>query len=237
VTISDANACMIILDSIEITEVDCPEPCEDFITSASENIVIQDCEEEGSFCVEIPLEEYLNYSIFDNGQAYDGTIGGCDFDSTLSYSAFAIPNQGNSGPYNLDVWTVNGQTFSTSFDDIATLIDSMNVWDTTGDWMFDPVSFLIKGGTTSNSYGNMNITQIATGAFTSLEANTNLSPNGTSIGVSTGQHEFIFINNDTGCADTIDVQVLCIEPEVFVDTVLVNSIDTFCIDVAQIVPV
>jgi gliding motility-associated-like protein len=238
VTITDANNCTLVIDSIEVAEDICIEgPCADFIESEEELITIQDCTGEGFFCVDFPLEEYLNYTITDNGLPYNGSIGGCEFDSTLSYSVFAIPNQGTFGPYELNSWTVNGQNFSTAFNSIEELVDSMNFWDTSGSWIFDNVAFLLVGGNTSNIYGNLSITQIPTGAVTSLEVNTNLEPNGTRIGINEGQHEVIFVNNATSCADTVDVLVVCITSDIFVDTIPVSlngELDTFCMDISEL---
>jgi len=151
------------------------------------------------------------------------------FDSVVTYSSFTIPSQGTFGPYNLDSWTVNGVTYSGQFMTTFDLVDSMNVWDVNSNWVLDPATLIISGGNPLNVYSNIKVTQLLTNAFAVLDVNTNLVPNSTSFALTTGPNVLTFTDTTTGCSDTINVEVLCITPDIIIDTIYVQESDTICI--------
>jgi len=205
-----------------------------FITMDSATLGISDCAGTTPFCLEIPFGEIAGYNITDNGMAYNNGVIGCDFDTTLSYNYFALPAQGTAGSYNVDLWMVNDSTYSGMFMTIADLVDSMNVWDTTGTWTLDTISFNIEGGNTSSNYGNITITQNGTGAFALLELTQILTPNGTQILIGDGPHELIFSDTATLCQDTIQATVFCLIPEIVMDTIMNGTMDTYCVDTTEL---
>ena len=147
----------------------------------------------------------------------------------VSYSFFVLPGGGNFGPYQLNSWSINGQTQSIQFNTIPDLVNYMNIWDTNSTWIFDPGSMMVTGGNASNSYTNMNITQINTAASAILEVNANLVPTQTTMYLDQGINEVIFTHNQTGCSDTVTVTVTCLGPDYLYDTIFVNTTDTMCI--------
>ncbi|MFT5262326.1 MAG: gliding motility-associated-like protein, partial [Polaribacter sp.] len=227
VTITDANNCSLVLDNIELLEdcVDCNEV--DVIAISSNTIPIYDCSGQAAYCTDIDLEDVLNFTITDNGLPYSGNFWGCEFDSVLTFSAFTIPSQGTFGPYHVDSWTVNSVTYSGVFMDIYDLVDSMNVWDPSSNWVYNNLTLIISGGNPANSYSNIKITQTLTGAFSILDININLAPNSTAFSISEGPHELIFTDVN-GCSDSLYVEVFCITPEYIVDTIFVDTQDTLC---------
>jgi len=230
VTVTDANECSIAVDDIIVADSCSADDClGGFLAIATDTIMTMNCGGTIPYCVEIELEDILNYYITDNGDEFTGDIWGCNFDSVVTYSAFTIPSQGTFGPYNLNSWTINGVSYSGAFDTTNDLVDSMNVWDTNSNWNLDPATFIISGGNPVNVYSNMQITQVLTGAFSVLDVNTNLVPNSTSFALTVGGHELTFTNTITGCSDTINVDVFCITPEVIIDTIYVQETDTICI--------
>ena len=151
-----------------------------------------------------------NYTVTDNGRPYDGGFSGCQFDTIFSYNYFTVSEMGTRGPYRLDTWQVNGRTRQiASFPTIQTLVDSMNTWDPMGNWRVDAARFLIYGGDVRSQYGQMRVSRLANLSFGLLELNTGLISNGVKLCFSTGNHEIIFQNNVTGCADTLRANVFC----------------------------
>ncbi|MFT6708132.1 MAG: gliding motility-associated-like protein, partial [Flavobacteriales bacterium] len=213
--------------NIELLEdcVDCNEV--DVIAISSNTIPIYDCSGQAAYCTDIDLEDVLNFTITDNGLPYSGNFWGCEFDSVLTFSAFTIPSQGTFGPYHVDSWTVNSVTYSGVFMDIYDLVDSMNVWDPSSNWVYNNLTLIISGGNPANSYSNIKITQTLTGAFSILDININLAPNSTAFSISEGPHELIFTDVN-GCSDSLYVEVFCITPEYIVDTIFVDTQDTLC---------
>ena len=210
-------------------------PCGNgFLNMDSATLGISDCAGTTPLCLEIPFGEIGGYNITDNGLTYANGFAGCDFDTSYSYNYFALPGQGAAGPYNVDLWTVNDSTYSGEFITITDLVDSMNVWDTTGTWVLDATSFNIFGGNVSSSYGNITITQDGTGAFALIELTEILTPNGTQILIGDGPHELILSDTVTLCQDTIQATVFCLMPEIVLDTIPEGGTDTYCIDTTEL---
>ncbi|MEM9821453.1 MAG: SdrD B-like domain-containing protein, partial [Bacteroidota bacterium] len=208
--------------------------CSPLFTSQSIETSTNNCEDLTSICLPAAIEDIIRYSITDNGVPYTEPLEGCDFDSLFTYAYLTLPGAGNTGPYNLDSWTVNGTMFSGGFMNIAALVDSMNIWDVSSTWVFDPVDLIISGANPNNIYSSMNITQVGTGAFTSLDLNLQIRANATQIDLSTGSHLLRFTDNTTGCVDSISIDVLCIGTDVWTDTLMLGMIDTICVDTTEL---
>ena len=147
-------------------------------------------------------------------------------DSAFTYTYFPIPGLGEEGPYRLDSWTVDDEVFMAEFDNIGDLVDSMNVFDTIGVWTIDRTLLTISCGFTGPTYGPLSITQINTGATATLEVNTNLTPNGTSIRIPIGTHQVVVNDPIVGCSDTLNAVITCREcPEVYTGPLTVLSED------------
>ncbi len=206
VTVSDDNNCMIIVPEII---VDCRESCEYFRGRDTIYMTNLLCEDFIDYCVDIPLDERPDYEIFLDGEPYMNGFGGCDFDSLFTYAYFALPDVGNGGPYMLNSWIVNGQSFSGEFQDIDALVAAMNNWDPDGDWENDTEGLSIVGGEPLSVYSNMSVTQLSTNMTVPLGLNSKLLARGFTVLLENGEHELIIRNIDNQCADTIYTVITC----------------------------
>ena len=161
-------------------------------------------------------------------------LEGCDFDSILTYNYVSLPGNGTFGPYNVEGWEVNGTTFTGEFADIAGLLDSLNTWDPTANWVEDPATFIISGANPNNVYGPLEIRMILLNSLTVLQPIIDLRPISTALYLETGLHQMVFTDNFLGCTDTLDVTVACIETSIWVDTTLIGALDTICLDTSEL---
>ncbi len=190
------------------------------------------CNEMSFYCTPILLTEFINYNVSDNGNPYTQQIQGCDFDSLIIYNYDNFPNQGNSGPYELDSWIVDGQTFSMNFNTIQELVDAMNAWDTNGNW-FISNNFSIDGGDLTRNYGPITIVQFGITVAVS-PADLQPTPSKVSLPLPIGFHELVFENTNTGCIDTIYVNAECDDcPEYFMEETLTLDAGD-CIDSTEL---
>ena len=214
-------------------ETDCgtsTDACAGFLPEGVQIATTANCGPDAVYCLDLPLTESFNYDITHNGAAYTGGLAGCDFDTTLAYSYFSIPNQGTGGVYSVNNWSVNGVEYTGTFSSLQELVDDMNGWDATATWTLDEPATSIVGGNPATTYSNLMVTQQSDGATATLELNVNFIPNGTALTVGTGTHELIFTHPDTQCADTLNLQLVCITTETLLDTVLIDQTHVFCID-------
>ncbi|MFK8006944.1 MAG: gliding motility-associated C-terminal domain-containing protein [Saprospiraceae bacterium] len=212
---------------------DCPD-----VYSGSSTIVGDDCNDVTDLCLDIPFQEFLfNYEVLDNGTIYGGIRKGCGFD-TLStcYLVSALPDQGMAGPYSVDSWAVGGITFASNFNTLQELLNLMNGWDPTGNWVLDANSETICGGTLGQNYGEMEITQTNTGAIALLEPDYVILTFASAIELDTGFHEIILIDTVLGCTDTLNITIDCDVVTGGIDTllqVMVSNTDTFCFNLTD----
>ncbi|MBP6185203.1 MAG: gliding motility-associated C-terminal domain-containing protein [Saprospiraceae bacterium] len=230
VTLTDANGCSLVADSL-LVEDNC-DPCPPSLDSLT--IVITDCNEPGELCLEIPLNEYHQYTVLWDGEVYDGPIDGCQFDSVMAYTYYTLLGFGQAGPYELVSWTVNNQTYSGIFPDVDALVDSMNLWDPTGNWDQIPSQLLIVGGDFSNSYSKMWIKQLAfPNSYAEIGFNVGVVSTTTQLLLPEGTHEIIIYEPNALCGDTLIVTVVC-QPDTQctnIDTIYASVIVTESIEV------
>ena len=170
------------------------------------------CDEPSQICLDLPLAELSGYELYMDGQPFLGQIAGCNFDTLYTYSYSLLAGQGNSGPYMLDNWTVNGQDYSFEFQDIDELVASMNMIDPAGAWIHEPSSLLITGGVANSNYTAMNATQVQNQLPAIIGLSYGLEPMGTQLGIEAGDYEVVLYNIANDCADTIDITVFCYVP-------------------------
>lgn len=213
------------------------DDCFDFYIGP-DTIVGPNCDAPTDLCLDIPFQEFLfNFEVFDNGLPYSGVRKGCGFD-TLStcYLVSALPDQGAAGPYSINFWEVGGITFASSFNDLQELLNLMNGWDPTGNWILDAAAGTICGGTSGQTYGMMEITQTNTGAIAVLDPDYVILTFASAIELDTGFHQIILVDTIGGCTDTIDIMVDCDVVTGGVDTLLiveVSTTDTVCFNLTD----
>ncbi|RMF32657.1 MAG: gliding motility-associated C-terminal domain-containing protein, partial [Bacteroidetes bacterium] len=228
--IFDGNGCLVKV-VVQVANTCDPGNCSAIFPITSGTLEVPYCED-ARLCLPITFEAFEEWLLTDNGAPFDGLVLGCDFDSVFTYTYGSLPAAGLLGPYRLDAWTVNGTTFSGTFNDLQHLLDAMNAWDPTGNWQINPQTQTLMGGSPNNSYGDMRITQISTGIITVLVLNANIIPNGTAIQLAPGPHDLHIVNTLTGCADSASIFVRCGVVHERYDTLLVGTDSTFCFEAA-----
>jgi gliding motility-associated-like protein len=178
--------------------------CEEVLSlPASWALVTQDCEAPTPICIAVPFSEIGNFSITDNGALYGNSVNGCEEAIRTVYTISDLPND---GPYLLQSWTVNAQTYLGSFTDRADLVSFLNIRDPNG-WALRNNNNQIVGGISSNAYGNLVIkSQTATKTYLPEQKNVFSS---TELRFLVGAHTVTMTDIKTGCADTFSVNVEC----------------------------
>ncbi len=247
VTIFDsADSTCAIIEEITVTNIDLPEcdpqvECEEGLDIFDvDSIVITNTECISSatrFCLDIPISAVDSFDFFDNGTEIERTVE-CNFDSTYVYTYFAVPDQGTSGPYTVDSWVVNDEMFSGEFDTLDDLINLLNTWDPNGAWTIDEQNLSIVGGLSANTYGDLVITKISTGEYGILLLNSKFIPFSIALDLTPGEHLINVVDIYSGCADSVNVFVECIETVTHPDTIdlyLELGMDTtICLDQSEL---
>ena len=210
---------------------------QDIIPDETVTLTTQDCATGIEYCLPISSSTIGNYTITDNGTAFDPGTTGCDFDSVFFYSLLDFLNNAPSGPYTLTNWMFDGNTFSIdTFQTMSQLADSMNVWDTDGNWFLSGT--VITGGAPNISYGQLVVEQIGTGVSAALNPELDtVNPLGTLITLDTGFHQIILADLTTGCIDTVGITVECDDCVPFYNgpfPVMIDDCDglaSICVDV------
>ncbi len=198
---------------------------------------LEDCDGTTTVCYPISLANVINdeYEILVNGDPYSGSFSGCMFDSTIVYSYFTLLGQGTAGPYHMESWTVNGVTYSGQFEDIDALVDSLNTWDPTGEWVADEGTPTIQGGNLDNEYSDMVIEQLQLpGTFANLGLNYGQTALGTNLEFGVGTYEVTLTWTDGACSDVQTVHVACLPDETLYDTIYLGLAGTTCLNTGDL---
>ena len=103
-------------------------------------------------------------------------------------------------------WEVDGITYAGTVPSIAILVDSMNVWDPTGNWSLNETSIVIEGGHEGGVYGQLNVLDVDTGTRSVLGYDARFVPMGSAFNLSIGIHDLIV---DYGtCQDSFTIDVV-----------------------------
>ncbi len=192
------------------------------------------CAATAEVCMGIALDDISNYQVTVNGAQYTNGIAPCDFDTTNLYSYATLFGQGDLGPYILQTWEINASVFSTPFNNIPELVDSMNSWDPTGNWVNNTVDKIITGGTPGNTYGDMDVFVLAIGSNNILGHNDNFDPQGTMVFINSGVTELIVTESLTGDSDTALIVASCAQLDTLIDNTFVGVGETFCLDFSEL---
>ena len=195
-----------------------------------------DCDfETPGYCLNIPYTELYQYSFTLNGQPYTGNFGVCNYMADHFYTYVSLPGLGYGGPYKLESWKVNGQTWSATFQTMPELVALMNQWDPAGAWTLNPTTMVIKGGMSMSAYGNMRIVQLNSGATAILELNTNYTPGTAYLDLPDGESIVIATRLSDGMQDTILVKIACLTPDYYKDVIKVGFVDTVCLSLDELI--
>jgi len=213
-------------DCLTIVKVTIDEDCESGCNGSYSEVTVG-CEDNGQgyACLEIPHLAYEDYAIFTDGEVYDGPTLACQFDTVMNYDYQVMLGNGFSGPYEMIDWKVNGQSYTGQFQDVTELVDLMNQWDTTGEWMLVQDQERIIGGNPSTAYGDMHIDQLAAlNSEITMGINTGFIAMGTAIGpFDEGTHEILITEPGATCPDTLLLTVLCTQFSPVQDSMIVTT--------------
>ncbi len=203
--------------------------CEDFI-AVSDTMLITDMGV-STLCLPIlPVDIAMNYSLELDGEIYAGPQGACMLTDAFVYQTNTFP----PAPFTMVTWTVDGVMFDGMANDIAGVVDLMNMWDTTGSWTFENIGNSIFGGNMDTVYGNLFVTDGVT--ISDDPAAAQQIPGGTDfVFTEPGAHVFVLTINETGCTDTININVLDGAETILIETPQ-NEPDTTCFDITADYP-
>ncbi|MFK7936191.1 MAG: SprB repeat-containing protein, partial [Saprospiraceae bacterium] len=149
--VTDANGCSLIENNIRLdTCLVCDIFPDDFAF-----VQTTDCEGTTKFCFDLPAVDVPNYEVTIDNEPYEQGFRRCKFDTLGIYSFITLLN--SAGPYDLNSWTINGEAFTSTFQTIPDLVDTMNVIDPFGNWELSEDGLLATGGFSGNAYGALNI--------------------------------------------------------------------------------
>lgn len=232
VTVSDANNCKAIL-SYEVIE-DCnPSGCPTLVIAETAHAGTTDCDNSIGFCLDVPFSTVISWDINLNGADYASSLSGCNFDTSFVYNYQLVPDGGANGPYSVTSWMIDGVQQTGTFNNSAELVALMNSIDFFGQWTLDMATQTISGGLPGSTYGDMLVTQDATGSTGMLNVSSTFTPEGTQLLVNEGENTLIFTDTD-GCADTIMVTGHCLTSETVEITIPEQQMGTFCPDNSEL---
>ncbi|MBT8219546.1 MAG: gliding motility-associated C-terminal domain-containing protein [Bacteroidia bacterium] len=181
-------------------------------------------------CLDVPYADRNDYAIEVDGSIYTGPITPCQYDTIRnSYNLSNLTSITDPNPdFLVDSVLINGNKYSFSFVTLDDLADSMNVYDPGASWTINLISNLMDGGLSTNDYSIMWITERKSAQKIEIDLNTIIIPYGLEIEVANGLREIVINGLVTTCSDTVTAEVYCISPNVMVDTIEINQIDTMC---------
>lgn len=177
-----------------------------FVPEDNLSVETTDCDNGAWVCLPIPFGEIENFAVTDNDLPYLLGYLGCDLDTVVSYSVGLLSP---GSPYQLNEWSINGQTFSGAFQDVNGLVALMNQLDPVPGWMFVN-NFYIIGGNPANNYGPIRTTS-SQAVVDLLQSSLQFIPRGSQLRFLPGDHELVLRRIQTGCADTVHISVQCID--------------------------
>ncbi len=198
--------------------------CEDFI-AVSDTMLVTDMGV-STLCLPIlPVDIAMNYTVELDGELYSGPQGACLLMDAFVYQTNTFP----SAPFSMVSWTVGGETFDGTADDIAGVVALMNTWDPTGNWTFETIGNSIFGGDMDTVYGNLFVTDGIT--ISDDPAAPQQIPGGTAfVFTEPGAHVLVLTLNETGCDDVVNINVLDGASTIIIETPQ-NEPDTTCFDI------
>ncbi|MEL6867083.1 MAG: gliding motility-associated C-terminal domain-containing protein [Bacteroidota bacterium] len=208
--------------------VSCVDNCPPFITNYDNRLFSNNCELGAEWCLDIPLSDFVGYQIWVAGQAYTEGLTPCMEVPEAVFYDFDLPSNNGRDPYLLENWTVNGFDYTTTFWTITELVDSMNVWDATGNWVFDASNNRATSDNLENVYTGMTFSVVGAGlSFAPLEEQ--LGASSTRLMLPVGWNEVVIEQSLTACRDTVYVLVDCDSKGVLEVDLPLGDTDTLCL--------
>ena len=195
-----------------------------------------DCTLGVSICIDsIAYDNINDLRFFVDGQQYSTQFAPCSVNTVHNYSYSDIFRGPENGPWRLDSWTVNGQTYSGTFGNLQTLLDSMRRWNPSGNWQLENSARIIYGYVAaSTTYSCQEIFGTSRGGRSQVCYNSGVEYRGLRFNVPVGVHQFIVEKVRTGERDTITLLAACLKPETIRRTVNVGDNAVYCASLSDL---
>ncbi|MBL7815844.1 MAG: gliding motility-associated C-terminal domain-containing protein [Saprospiraceae bacterium] len=194
------------------------------------------CDAGVSVCIDSFTYDSINsLRFYLNGRQFSTTFTPCFIDTIHNYGYTDIYRGLERGPWHLDSWTVSGQTFTGTFASLEILVDSMRLWDPSGDWRLEPISRTIYGfAKNGRQYSCQNITGLGRGGRSEICYNIGVEFRGLRFSVPSGVSQFVVEKTSTGLRDTVQLISACIKPDTVRRTIAIGSTQNYCFDTSQL---
>lgn len=231
-TVTDANGCQAILDTLQI---EICEPCPLVLGKDTIYYNLTDCNSRQDICLDYDFDARNPYDVTLNGAEIDlFDINSCSVDTVETYSSETLFGQGRIGPYTVTAWPVNDQVFSGDFTSLEELVVAMNEWDPAGNWQFSEDGSLIVGGAPGSTYGQIDAMVQGTPISSFLSLETSIIQRGITTDLGVGVHTMTVQDPKTFCEDTIIVVVTCTKVDTISVITHVGQMDTFCLSTMEL---
>ncbi len=232
--LTDADGCIADEDNIPIPMCPGVDTCDFFGPMDSVYLQAATCGGLADLCLDLPFDEAGDYVIQLDGAAYTGSVIGCNHDTLITYLYSQLFGAGDAGPYELTSWEVNGMLYQGAFQQMTDLLDSMLLWDPTGNWQLDTLDKTISGGDPNTTYSSMIIHATFYGITSTLGINYTFVPKSFGMQISEGRHEVVLSHAQNGCGDTLIAHVLCTNPDTIHIIIQIPDSDTICLDGSEL---
>lgn len=227
VTVTDANACSVVLKDISVSFcIDSSNTVKCNVFQDTMDVFIKTCDDIATVC--LPLNNPDSFYVYINGDEIPS--------SACSGKHYSYSNIKATGSFKVLDW--NGHT--ATIEKFEHLKDSLLVWDPNGKWSIDGFAKLISTfGTITTPYPNLNLQYVVNGIPMTYSLNfTNGSP-GIYLNLYKGVNK-IYVEkiNDPSCADSIKINVRCdqlgLKPDTIYLTMFVNETKQACLDISEL---
>ena len=222
-------------DALEVVvECGCPPP----LPAAFSRGV--DCStSEVAVCLPIPVDSLAGYTLLVDGGVYAGPTTPCAEEAEFVIDELELYGTPSGDPtaFSVDDFTVDGQTFSADVAGAAALADSLDRWDATASWRYDPAEQLIRGGNPGTVYSSLFVSAPAIPGSEPREIA--LEPTtvarGTLIRLPAGAGaRALALDDGDGCVQEVDLTLVCVQTGTVRDTVDVVGTILYCVDESEL---
>ena len=213
----------------------CSAIAQSIVSTETFYVQTSDCLVPASVCIDVPQADISNYNISVDGNLYNGSVSSCTATGPSHYDYSTLFGQGNLGPYVVNNWNVGGNAFTGMFFDMNELVDSMNLWNPSGNWVLDATNLSIIGGNPNLTYTQMDVTVQPIMSPTFIAWNSGNMVDGTLLSFLEGNHEVIITQTSGGTAvDTFWVEAYCVLYDVVDNSVQEGNTGMYCFDNSEL---
>jgi gliding motility-associated-like protein len=168
------------------------------------------------YCLDLDLIDlYLGgYEVFDNGVSMKNSMKPCEVRRHHEYVLDGVEDYQN---VTLEEWSIEGKTYSGTFNTLQELVVLMNKWDNSVIWTVDNITSTIEAiNANQNRYGTMKL-KLTDGSGLSWDFGVSeyTSAHGLKIPFDMGLHRIELVHKITNYRDTTLLNLVCTTPSTF----------------------